>query len=125
MTTNVCWCGCGGATKNRFVPGHDAKFHSQAKKVARGLLDENTLPPLPHQEAADEFEKWVAKTRLADAAKAAAEKTGKAEATEGATRTEVRASLVARIAELQARLAELDGDEAPATTEATAEVAVS
>lgn len=34
---NVCWCGCGGATKSRFVPGHDARFHSLAKRVARGL----------------------------------------------------------------------------------------
>jgi hypothetical protein len=38
---NVCWCGCGGATQSRFVPGHDAKFHSRAKKVARGLA---TMP---------------------------------------------------------------------------------
>jgi hypothetical protein len=35
------WCGCGGATRSRFVPGHDARFHSLAKKVARGLV---TMP---------------------------------------------------------------------------------
>ncbi len=33
---SACWCGCGGATKSRFVRGHDAKFHGLAKKVARG-----------------------------------------------------------------------------------------
>lgn len=35
-STGTCWCGCGGTTKSRFVPGHDSKFHGLAKKVARG-----------------------------------------------------------------------------------------
>jgi hypothetical protein len=38
-TTNVCWCGCGGTTKSRFVPGHDARFHSNAKNTARGKAE--------------------------------------------------------------------------------------
>lgn len=33
---NLCWCGCGQTTKSRFVPGHDARFHGLAKRVARG-----------------------------------------------------------------------------------------
>ncbi len=59
-TLNDCWCGCCGKTANRFVPGHDSKFHSQAKQVARGTLDEETLPALPCDEAAAEFARHVA-----------------------------------------------------------------
>jgi hypothetical protein len=33
---NECWCGCGGSTGGKFVPGHDSRFHSLAKKAARG-----------------------------------------------------------------------------------------
>jgi hypothetical protein len=36
--TNKCWCGCGSPTKSKFAPGHDARFHGEAKKAARGLL---------------------------------------------------------------------------------------
>lgn len=78
-TLNACWCGCGGQTKSRFVPGHDAKFHSDAKKVARGLLAEDDLPALPHEEAAAEFERCVALERPVWAAKEAAKAAAKAE----------------------------------------------
>jgi hypothetical protein len=33
--TGVCLCGCGGATKSRFVPGHDAKLKSILLRAAR------------------------------------------------------------------------------------------
>jgi len=55
-----CWCGCGGTTKSRFVPGHDSRFHSTAKKVARGLLDfDEEVAKLPHEDAVAEFERHV------------------------------------------------------------------
>lgn len=35
-----CFCGCGAEVNHnrRFKPGHDARFHGRAKKVARGEL---------------------------------------------------------------------------------------
>ena len=51
----VCWCGCGGATGGRFVPGHDSKFHSLAKQVARGLAE---MPEFVSDEAESDFMKW-------------------------------------------------------------------
>jgi len=55
-----CWCGCGGTTKSRFVPGHDSRFHSMAKKVARGTEDlDEQIARLPHAEAVTEFERHV------------------------------------------------------------------
>lgn len=59
-----CWCGCGGLTKSRFVPGHDAKFHSRAKKVARGEATmEDEIASLPHDDAKVEFASHVNKER--------------------------------------------------------------
>ena len=59
--TNSCYCGCGGLTKSRFVPGHDARFHSWAKAVARGERDlGETLMGLPHDLAKEEFQRCVA-----------------------------------------------------------------
>ena len=51
----VCWCGCGGSTGGRFVPGHDSKFHSLAKQVARGLAE---MPEFVSDEAESDFMKW-------------------------------------------------------------------
>ena len=51
----VCWCGCGGSTGGRFVPGHDSKFHSLAKQVARGLV---VMPEFVSDEAESDFMKW-------------------------------------------------------------------
>ena len=51
----VCWCGCGGSTGGRFVPGHDSKFHSLAKQVARGLAE---MPEFVSDEAEADFLKW-------------------------------------------------------------------
>jgi len=55
-TTGECWCGCGGATKSKFVPGHDSKFHGLAKKVARG--DEPMPTSFLHDDAEADFMKW-------------------------------------------------------------------
>lgn len=53
---NVCYCGCGGLTKGKFCPGHDAKFHGTVKKVLRGELNaEEELAKLPHDEARAAF----------------------------------------------------------------------
>jgi hypothetical protein len=53
---NTCWCGCGGGTANKFVPGHDSKFHSLAKQVARGLAEMPT--EFVSDEARADFLKW-------------------------------------------------------------------
>ena len=59
-STGLCWCGCGGSTKSRFVPGHDARFHGLAKKVARGTAPkdfdaEAYLETLPCDAAREDF----------------------------------------------------------------------
>jgi len=51
-----CWCGCGGETGGRFVPGHDSKFHSLAKQVARG--QEERPESFVSAEAEADFDKW-------------------------------------------------------------------
>ena len=51
----TCWCGCGGSTGGKFVPGHDAKFHSLAKQVARGQAE---MPEFVSDEAEEDFLKW-------------------------------------------------------------------
>jgi hypothetical protein len=54
--TGSCWCGCGASTKSRFAPGHDSKFHSLAKRVAR---DEETMPEsFVNADAEADFLKW-------------------------------------------------------------------
>lgn len=53
---NECWCGCGGVTKGKFVPGHDSKFHSLAKQVARGL--EEMPETFVNEDAKADFMKW-------------------------------------------------------------------
>ena len=59
-----CWCGCGGTTKSKFVPGHDSRFHGLAKQVARGLEDHaDALIGLAHDEARAVFETHVAHER--------------------------------------------------------------
>lgn len=67
--TGECWCGCGGETKGKFVPGHDSKFHSLAKKVARGQAEMPTS--FIHEDAEADFMKWYDATLEADAAKPA------------------------------------------------------
>lgn len=78
-----CWCGCGGKTKSSFVPGHDSKLHSLAKKVARGQTDttlEEALAALPHDDAREDFqthhdsEKPLHEAREAEKARKEAEK---------------------------------------------------
>ena len=80
--TGKCWCGCGGVTKNKFVPGHDSKFHSLAKQVARGQAE---MPESFVNEDAEadfmkwhdaEVPKWAAK-QAAKKAKAAAKEAAK------------------------------------------------
>ena len=94
--TGECWCGCGGTTKGRFVPGHDSKFHSLAKRVARG--DEPMPESFVNDDAKADFLKWhdaeVPKHAERQAAKAArvaereaakaAKEAAKAEVTEDA-----------------------------------------
>lgn len=59
-----CWCGCEGQTRSRFCPGHDARFHGLAKKVARGLEDyDESVQNLPHEEAVAEFQRHVERER--------------------------------------------------------------
>lgn len=77
----ACWCGCGGHTAPRpaskqnkpaFLPGHDARAHGQAKKVARGELDGKAIiATLPSNEAKVEFASHVnaEKAKIAAAAK--------------------------------------------------------
>jgi len=54
--TNICWCGCGGLTGGKFVPGHDARFHGLAKRVARGEAEMPSEFVSP--EAERDFMKW-------------------------------------------------------------------
>ena len=43
----ICYCGCGGATKGgRFVPGHDAIIKGILRRVVRGELTRENIPPL-------------------------------------------------------------------------------
>lgn len=54
--TGECWCGCGASTKSRFAPGHDSKFHSLAKRVARG---QEAMPEsFVNADAEADFMKW-------------------------------------------------------------------
>lgn len=65
--SGTCWCGCGTPTAAKFAPGHDAKFHGLAKKVARGQA---AMPEsFVCAEAEADFMKWVERTRNEDAAK--------------------------------------------------------
>jgi len=54
--TGECWCGCGASTKSRFAPGHDSKFHAQAKRVARG--EEGMPESFVNADAEADFMKW-------------------------------------------------------------------
>jgi len=73
--TGTCWCGCGSSTKSKFAPGHDSRFHSLAKKVARGQEDsQEALDGLAHDDARAEFQGCVDhETPLHEARVAAAE----------------------------------------------------
>lgn len=69
----VCYCGCGGTTKGRFVPGHDARLHSLAKQCLRGEADQDeALESLPHDAAREEFLAYQEKVRPVEEAKAKA-----------------------------------------------------
>ncbi len=106
----ACWCGCGGQTRGKFVPGHDARFHGNAKKVDRGLLDaETTLAGLAHDEARTEFQHHIDEAaKTADAWKTAeAEKAQKraAKAQKKATPpvvSEIETAIVEALAEVLA-----------------------
>jgi hypothetical protein len=65
--TGTCWCGCGAPTAKKFAPGHDARFHGLAKKVARGQAHRPASFVSPEAEA--DFEVWVERTRREDATK--------------------------------------------------------
>jgi hypothetical protein len=59
--TGTCWCGCGLPTAKKFAPGHDARFHGLAKKVARGQAHRPTSFVSPEAEA--DFDYWIERTR--------------------------------------------------------------
>lgn len=42
---SACKCGCGGVTFAAFCPGHDARYHGWAKKIARGDMKFSEVPP--------------------------------------------------------------------------------
>lgn len=68
----VCFCGCGGTTKSKFVPGHDARFHGLAKRVIRGQAPaEAAMASLPHDEAREAFLAYSDKITEAEATRAA------------------------------------------------------
>ena len=96
--TNPCFCGCGGLTKSRFVPGHDARFHSWAKAVARGERDlSELLAALPHDLAREEMQRCVAHEIPLQAARAAlAQRKASEKAAE-------------RLAKAEAKIAEIRG----------------
>lgn len=80
LLTGLCWCGCGCSTKSKFAPGHDSKFHSLAKQVARGEEDlEVALEGVDNEDAKADFmahvnaekPKWAEKQAKLAAAKAA------------------------------------------------------
>ena len=75
-TLNTCWCGCGGTTGGRFQPGHDSKFHSLAKQVARDQAEHPT--EFVNDEAKADFTNHVKKERPLHAAKVEKTKTEKA-----------------------------------------------
>jgi len=81
--TRPCYCGCGGETQSRFVPGHDARFHGWARKIAKGDLQlDLVLATLPHDEARDEMLASIehVKPKLAEEARKRAEKAAEAAA---------------------------------------------
>jgi len=42
---NACGCGCGEQVSGQFRQGHDSKFYSMLRKVCRGEMAFNSLPP--------------------------------------------------------------------------------
>lgn len=94
-----CWCGCGGTTKGRFCPGHDARYHGLAKRVARGEANEaEALAGLAHDEARADFAKHVAAEQPkheAKQAEIAAAKAAKAAEKAAAKADEAEPELVA------------------------------
>ncbi len=116
---SVCWCGCGGLTNGKFVPGHDARFHSRAKKVARGELNlDEQLAILPHDEARAEFVEHVEKEKPKAAARAEAEAKKKADReTKAAQKLAEKAAKEAESQEPDAEPAVLGGEATEPVTE--------
>jgi hypothetical protein len=100
QTVNVCWCGCGGETKGKFVPGHDSKFHGLAKKVARGEADMPTS--FVNEDAEADFLKHFNAELPRHEAKVAEEAAAKAQK---------EARLAAKKAEIEAKKAEEEVEE--------------
>lgn len=82
---SACWCGCGGLTGGKFVPGHDARFHGQAKRHARAIAagENPTEPDFVNADAKADWDKWAnaelpkAKKAVEEAARKAAAKAEK------------------------------------------------
>ncbi len=103
--TRECWCGCGEETRGgKFVPGHDSKFHSLAKQVARGAAD---MPEsFVCDEAEEDFMMWHDREIPLHAARIAAKETLKA------AKAAAKAAKAAK-----AEADEILGDEATETSE--------
>ena len=71
--TRSCFCGCGAQTQSRFVPGHDARFHSLVKHTLREKLDVSlALETLPCEQSRAEFVAYAEKIAPKEAAREAA-----------------------------------------------------
>ncbi len=107
---NLCWCGCGQTTKSRFVPGHDARFHGLAKRVARGeeampetwACDEAKADFLAHVE--QERPLHEAREKAREAARAARDE---ARAARDEAREEARAAREAKKAKRAVEIVEM------------------
>lgn len=72
MIPKVCYCGCGRSTKNKFAPGHDARFHGLVKRTIRGEVNtEDAVATLPHEEAREAFYAYADKITESEAVRAA------------------------------------------------------
>ena len=50
---STCWCGCGGETSSKFMPGHDARLKGVLIRVARGKADPSTIPAIARLHASE------------------------------------------------------------------------
>lgn len=112
---SACWCGCGGLTGGKFVPGHDARFHGAAKRHARAIAaGENPEEPVfVNADAKADWDKW-ANAELPKAKKAVEEAARKAAAKAAAKAEKAPANPPAPVAETPKETTETATE--PATT---------
>lgn len=87
----ACLCGCGGLTKGgRFIPGHDARYHSRIRALeAQGLSHDEAAKVAAKGPLTGKYAAAAAKAKPAPAAKAEAPKTRKPKVVDMATREPV------------------------------------